>query len=163
MRIWSWQQVSVNIYSVAELSPVYCCLVAHWYCCSCFDVNTAAAVRSEILALTLQSHLELDSYMQTPYFFQTLLSYIVISMLLFVTRCNIVSLQGHWWLFLYRESSLLNGGSYAYFEDRHLPIAWIAHINTMPTISISIVTSDKWLEYLNLVNAWNWCWQLCWV
>ena len=65
---------------------------------------------------------------------------------------NIVSLQGHWWLFLYRESSLLNGGSYAYFEDRHLPIAWIAHINTMPTISISIVTSDKWLEYSNTVN-----------
>ena len=28
MRIWSWQHVSVNIYSVAELSPVYCCLVS---------------------------------------------------------------------------------------------------------------------------------------
>ena len=27
MRIWSWQHVSVNISSVAELSPVYCCLV----------------------------------------------------------------------------------------------------------------------------------------
>ena len=27
MRIWSWQHVSVNISSVAELIPVYCCLV----------------------------------------------------------------------------------------------------------------------------------------
>ena len=27
VRIWSWQRVSVNISSVAELSPVYCCLV----------------------------------------------------------------------------------------------------------------------------------------
>ena len=27
VRIWSWQHVSVNISSVAELSPVYCCLV----------------------------------------------------------------------------------------------------------------------------------------
>ena len=27
MRIWSWQHVSVNISSGAELSPVYCCLV----------------------------------------------------------------------------------------------------------------------------------------
>ena len=26
-RIWFWQYVSVNISSVAELSPVYCCLV----------------------------------------------------------------------------------------------------------------------------------------
>ena len=27
VRIWSWQHVSVNISFVAELSPVYCCLV----------------------------------------------------------------------------------------------------------------------------------------
>ena len=30
VRIWSWQRVSVNISSVAELSPVYCCLVTLW-------------------------------------------------------------------------------------------------------------------------------------
>ena len=29
VRIWSWQHVSVNISSIAELSPVYCCLVIH--------------------------------------------------------------------------------------------------------------------------------------
>ena len=28
VRIWSWQHVSANISSVAELSPVYCCLVS---------------------------------------------------------------------------------------------------------------------------------------
>ena len=42
VRIWSWQCVSVKISSVAELSPVYCCLVTlfsglqlylgAWYC-----------------------------------------------------------------------------------------------------------------------------------
>ena len=42
----------------------------------------------------------------------------------------------------------------AYFEDRQLPIARILHINTMRiTISISIVTSDKWLEYSNAVRS----------
>ena len=30
VRIWSWQHVSVNISSGAELSPVYCCLVIVW-------------------------------------------------------------------------------------------------------------------------------------
>ena len=37
VRIWSWQHVSVNISSVAELSPVYCCLVSffsHFYSAS---------------------------------------------------------------------------------------------------------------------------------
>ena len=29
--MWSWQRVSVNISSVAELSPVYCCLVSKVY------------------------------------------------------------------------------------------------------------------------------------
>ena len=30
-RIWSWQHFSVNISSVAELSPVYCCLVCIYF------------------------------------------------------------------------------------------------------------------------------------
>ena len=29
-RIWSWQHASVNISFVAELSPVYCCLVMYY-------------------------------------------------------------------------------------------------------------------------------------
>ena len=32
VRIWSWQHVSVNISSVAELSPVYCCLFQCHFC-----------------------------------------------------------------------------------------------------------------------------------
>ena len=35
MRIWSWQHVSVSISSVAELSPVYCCLLSCTHCNAC--------------------------------------------------------------------------------------------------------------------------------
>ena len=35
--IWSWQHVSVSISSVAELSPVYCCLVFSFFMMTIFD------------------------------------------------------------------------------------------------------------------------------
>ena len=43
MRIWSWQHVSVNISSVAELSPVYCCLVSPLFFFQCFHINISLA------------------------------------------------------------------------------------------------------------------------
>ena len=42
VRIWSWQHVSVNISSVAELSPVSCCLVGIWFECSAWWVTKVA-------------------------------------------------------------------------------------------------------------------------
>ena len=40
VRIWSWQHVSVNISSVAELSPVYCCLVLTVFCVTILTILT---------------------------------------------------------------------------------------------------------------------------
>ena len=67
VRIWSWQHVSVNISSVAELSPVYCCLVFFFFrgqLCIC-AIQIASCI-SVIIIITVIVVIDRKSWPQPP-------------------------------------------------------------------------------------------------